>query len=107
MQNIATDSLIGRDTASTGDPETIGVTGGLEFDGAGNIRRSALTGDATASAGSNAVTVAKINGITVSGTPSSGQVLTAGGSTTASWQDTGTTPPTSAASNVFLWANFH
>jgi hypothetical protein len=57
MQNIATDRLIGRDTASTGDPETITVGGGLEFTGSGGIQRSALTGDVTASAGSNAMTL--------------------------------------------------
>jgi len=57
MANIATDSLIGRDTAGTGVPEVIGVGGGIEFTGAGAIQRSALTGDATASAGSGAVTI--------------------------------------------------
>jgi hypothetical protein len=40
-------------------------------------------------------TVAKVNGIGVSGTPSSGQVLTATGSTTAVWQD--------AASGTDAW----
>lgn len=58
MQNITTDRLLGRDTASTGDPEEITVGGGLEFTGSGGIQRSALTGDATASAGSNALTIA-------------------------------------------------
>jgi len=33
MQNIATDRLIGRDTAATGDPEEVSVTNGLEFTG--------------------------------------------------------------------------
>lgn len=54
---IATDKLLGRDTAGTGGVEQIGVSGGLEFTGSGGIQRSALTGDATASAGSNAVTI--------------------------------------------------
>lgn len=58
MQNIATDRLIGRDTASTGDPEEITVGGGLEFTGSGGIQRSALTGDVTASAGSGVTTIA-------------------------------------------------
>lgn len=58
MQDIATDRLVGRDTASTGDPEEISVGGGLEFSGSGGIQRSALTGDVTASAGSNATTIA-------------------------------------------------
>lgn len=58
MANIATDRLIGRDTAGTGVPEALTVTGGLEFTDAGGIQRSALTGDVTASAGSNATTIA-------------------------------------------------
>ena len=58
MQNIATDRLIGRDTASSGDPEEITVSGGLEFTGSTGIQRSALTGDVTASAGSNSTTIA-------------------------------------------------
>lgn len=57
MQNIATDRLIGRDTAASGDPEEISIGGGLEFTGAGGIQRSALTGDVTASAGSNTTTI--------------------------------------------------
>lgn len=58
MANVATDKLLGRDTAGTGDPETLDVSGGLEFTGSGGIQRSALTGDVTASAGSNATTIA-------------------------------------------------
>lgn len=58
MQNIPTDSLIGRDTAGTGDPETILLNATLSMDGSGNIQRAALTGDVTASAGSNALTIA-------------------------------------------------
>lgn len=57
MQNIATDRLLGRDTASSGDVEEISVGGGLEFTGSAGIQRSALTGDVTASAGSNATTI--------------------------------------------------
>lgn len=55
---IATDRLAGRDTAGTGALEEISVGNGLEFTGSGGIRRSALTGDVTASAGSNATTIA-------------------------------------------------
>jgi len=58
MQNIATDRLLGRDTAATGDVEELTVGGGVEFSGAGGIQRSALTGDVTASAGSNSTTIA-------------------------------------------------
>lgn len=54
---VSTDRLAGRDTAGTGALEEISVGGGLEFTGSGGIQRSALTGDATASAGSNATTV--------------------------------------------------
>lgn len=55
---IATDRLAGRDSASTGALEEISVGGGLEFTGSGGIRRSALTGDVTASAGSGTTTIA-------------------------------------------------
>ena len=58
MADIATDRLLGRDTAGTGDPEALTVGGGLEFSGSGGIQRAALTGDVTASAGSNATTIA-------------------------------------------------
>lgn len=58
MQTIATDRLLGRDTASTGAPEEISVGGGVEFSGSTSIQRSALTGDVTASAGSNTTTIA-------------------------------------------------
>jgi hypothetical protein len=57
MQNIASDRLIGRDTAGSGDPEEISLDTTLEFTGAQVIRRAALTGDITAAAGSNATTI--------------------------------------------------
>lgn len=86
MQNIASDRLIGRDTAGSGDPEELTVGGGVEFTGSGGIQRSALTGDATASAGSGAVAVVKIQGRAVAASaPSNDDALiwNAGGST---WQ---------------------
>lgn len=52
MQNIGSGQLIGRHSSGSGDPETVGIDGGLEIQGS-NIRRSALTGAITASAGSN------------------------------------------------------
>lgn len=58
IQDITSDRLIGRDTASSGDPEEITVSNGLEWTGSGGIQRSALTGDVTASAGSNSTTIA-------------------------------------------------
>lgn len=38
MQNITSDRLIGRDTASSGDPEEISVGTGLSFSGSGSIQ---------------------------------------------------------------------
>lgn len=58
LQDIsATDRLLGRDTAAAGDAEELTVSGGLEFTGSGGIQRSALTGDVTASAGSNTTAI--------------------------------------------------
>jgi hypothetical protein len=57
IQNIGSGKLIGRHTAGSGTPQEVGIDGGLEIHGA-NIRRAALTGDVTASAGSNATTLA-------------------------------------------------
>lgn len=58
LQNLATDRLLGRDTAGSGSAEELTVGGGLEFTGSAGIQRSALTGDVTASAGSNSTTIA-------------------------------------------------
>lgn len=58
IQNVATDRLVGRDTASSGSVEELTVGGGIEFTGSAGIQRSALTGDVTASAGSNSTTIA-------------------------------------------------
>ena len=59
IQNIsATDRLLGRDTTGAGDTEEISLNSTLEFTGSGSIQRAALTGDITASAGSNATTLA-------------------------------------------------
>ncbi len=59
IQNVsATDRLLGRDTAGAGDIEELTVSGGLEFTGTG-IQRSALTGEVTASAGSNTIILDK------------------------------------------------
>jgi hypothetical protein len=38
MADIATDRLLGRDTAGTGDPEALTVGGGIEFTGSGGIQ---------------------------------------------------------------------
>lgn len=58
MQNITTDRLLGRDTAASGDTEEISLNATLEFTGSASIQRAALTGDVTASAGSNTTTIA-------------------------------------------------
>lgn len=58
MANLPTDTLIGRDTAGTGVPEQLTVTGGLEFTGAGGIQTGAFTGDVTKSAGGTALAIA-------------------------------------------------
>lgn len=57
MQDFTTDVLLGRDTAGSGDPELIGVGGGIEFNGAGVLRTSAFTGDVTKVAGGTALTI--------------------------------------------------
>jgi hypothetical protein len=49
--------LIGRHAGGSGDAQEVSVGNGIEFQGSG-IRRSALTGDVTASAGSNSTTIA-------------------------------------------------
>jgi hypothetical protein len=55
--SIASERLLGRHAGGSGAGQEVTVGNGLEFQGSG-IRRSALTGDVTASAGSNATTIA-------------------------------------------------
>lgn len=69
MADVATDRLIGRDTAGTGVPEALTVGGGVEFTGSGGIQRSALSGDVTAAAGSASVTVDQARGLRETGGP--------------------------------------
>jgi hypothetical protein len=54
---ISAFKMVGRHTSGSGDVQEVGLDGGLEYHGA-NIRREALTGDVTASAGSNTTTIA-------------------------------------------------
>jgi hypothetical protein len=54
---MATDRLIGRDTAGTGVMEEISLGASLEFSGSGSVQRAALTGDVTAAANGNATTI--------------------------------------------------
>jgi hypothetical protein len=61
LQQITTDTLLGRDTAANGDVETISVGGGIEFTGSGGIQTSAFTGDATKAAGGTSLTLATVN----------------------------------------------
>ncbi|MBL9046613.1 MAG: DUF2793 domain-containing protein [Tabrizicola sp.] len=58
LADIGTDTLIGRDTTGTGDPEAIAVTGGIEFSGSGSTQTSAFAGDVTKAAGGTALTIA-------------------------------------------------
>jgi hypothetical protein len=55
LQNVTPDRLLGRDTSPAGQIQELTVTGGLEFTGSG-IRRAALTGDVTVSAGDTVTT---------------------------------------------------
>jgi len=57
LADIATDHLLGRDTAGTGSPEALTVGGGIEFTGAGGIQRSAISGDITVAAGSGTAAI--------------------------------------------------
>ena len=54
---VGHEKIIGRHGAGAGDAQEIGIDGGLELQG-GNLRRSALTGDVTASAGDGVTTIA-------------------------------------------------
>jgi hypothetical protein len=56
--SISTDTLMGRDTAGTGNFEEIGVGGGIEFTGSQTIRVGAFTGDVTKTAGGTSLTIA-------------------------------------------------
>lgn len=59
IQNVsATQRLLGRGSSGAGSTEELTVAGGLEWNGTAGIQRSALTGDVTASTGSNATTIA-------------------------------------------------
>jgi len=57
MQEISGTHLVGRHASGTGNIQEVSVGNGVEFSGSG-IRRSALTGDVTAPAGSNTTTLA-------------------------------------------------
>lgn len=60
LANIATDRLIGRDTAGSGVPEEISVTAGLAFTGAGSIGID-TSGVTTARIADGNVTAAKLD----------------------------------------------
>jgi hypothetical protein len=69
IENIGNAKLLGRHSSGNGVVQTIGIDGGLELQGA-NIRRQALTGDVTATAGNNTTTIA--NGVVTAVKTSSG-----------------------------------
>ncbi len=84
--NMATDRLLGRDTAGSGAPEELTVSGGIEFTGGGGLQRSALSGgDVTAPAGSNVLTIGaqKVTRPMLANAAAKGQSLWFGDS---SWQ---------------------
>jgi hypothetical protein len=64
-----------------------------------SVQSLTLAGDVTGSGttGSTSTTVAKIQGVTISGTPSAGYVLEATSATAASWQTPPAAPPNGAA----------
>ena len=57
ITSVSGTHLIGRHAGGSGNAQEVSVGNGVEFSGSG-IRRSALTGDVTASAGSNSTTIA-------------------------------------------------
>jgi parallel beta-helix repeat protein len=57
MQDISADRLLGRDTTGTGPITQISLNATLEFTGGDAIQRAALTGDVTATAGSNTTSI--------------------------------------------------
>lgn len=61
LQNVATDRLLGRDTAGSGDVEEIALDSTLAFTGSGSIQRAALSGAVSAAAGSNTTAFASGN----------------------------------------------
>jgi microcystin-dependent protein len=60
MQTISSEKLMGRHGGGSGNAQEVSVGNGIEFHGSG-IRRAALTGDVTATAGSNTTAIA--NGV--------------------------------------------
>lgn len=81
-------------TSVSNSDGTVVVTGTVTI--APVVSRAAISGDVTIAAASNTATVTAINGTTVPATPTSGQVLTATGSTSATWQ----TPASGTVSSV-------
>ncbi len=63
-----------------------GSSGQIQYNNAGSFGGFTASGDATVNTGTGAVTVAKVNGITISGTPAVGYVPTATSTSAATWQ---------------------
>lgn len=82
MQHIATDRLLGRDTALSGDVEEISLNSTLEFTGAGAVQRAALTGAITATAGSNTTALGSFTTAQLNTALSDNDIATGGGSAT-------------------------
>jgi len=109
IQTVATDRLVGRDTAGTGNIEEISLNSTLEFSGSGSIQRAALSGDITATAGSNTTTLATVNANVGSfGTASSVGTFTvnAKGLITAASNTTISIPASSISDSTAVGRNF-
>jgi hypothetical protein len=115
IQDMPTDTLLGRDTPSSGSAEIITVGGGIEFDGTLNLRTSAFTGDATKTAGGTALTLATVNSNvgsfgsatqTATFTVNGKGLLTAAGNTTISIPSTAVSDFTEAVQDVVGNASF-
>jgi hypothetical protein len=63
FEQITTNTLLGRDSAGTGDVEFITLDDTLEFTGSQVIQRAEITGDVEIPAGSNVATVPALTGI--------------------------------------------
>jgi hypothetical protein len=58
IQDVSTEVLIGRALSGSGSVQEVTIGGGISWNGAGGIHRSAITGDVSVPAGSNTATIA-------------------------------------------------
>lgn len=98
----AADAALAADLAALAPVASSGSASDLGTGTLPSGRLPALAGDVSSSAGSSVVTVQKVNGVTVTGTPVAGQSLVATGSTTAAWTALAVAAAVSSP-NVYLW----